>query len=67
MAATITDEMMSHFAVVTRWDELADALIERYNGIATRLVTYLGERSIEEDPSSAGRWGEIARAVTASR
>jgi probable F420-dependent oxidoreductase len=66
MATMITDEMLSHFAVVAPWDELADALIERYKGVATRLVTYLGERSIEEDPGSARRWGEIARAVSAA-
>lgn len=66
MAATITDEMLTHFAVVAKWEELADQLIQRYQGVATRLVTYLGERSIEQDPAAAGRWGEIARAVSAA-
>jgi probable F420-dependent oxidoreductase len=66
MAATITDEMLEHFAVVTRWDEMADALIGRYRGVAARLVMYLGEDSFEADPANAGRWAEIARAVTAA-
>jgi hypothetical protein len=63
MAATITDEMLEHFAVVCRWDELADRLLERYRGVATRLVMYTGEPSIRSDEKALGRWGEVARAV----
>lgn len=65
MAATITDEMLEQYAVVAPWDEMAGALLDRYKGLAARLVMYLGEDSIEENPANAGRWGEIARAVTA--
>ncbi|HWE55280.1 MAG TPA: TIGR03617 family F420-dependent LLM class oxidoreductase [Acidimicrobiales bacterium] len=66
LASTISDEMLEQFAVVARWDEMADALIDRYRGTATRLVMYLGEDSLAEDPANAGRWAEIARAVTAA-
>ena len=66
MAATITDEMLEHYAVVCRWDELADRLIDRYAGTASRLVMYLAEASIRSDPSAAGKWGEVARAVRAA-
>ena len=66
MAATITDEMLEHFAVVAPWDDLADALLDRYRGIASRLVMYLGEASIAADPTALGRWGEVARAVTSA-
>ena len=66
MAATITDEMLEHYAVVCRWDELADRLIERYQGTAARLVMYLAEESIRRDPASIGKWGEVARAVRAA-
>jgi probable F420-dependent oxidoreductase len=65
MAALITDEMLEHFAVIAPWDAMADALKERYGGLASRLVTYLGEDSIEADPKNVGRWGEIARALEA--
>ncbi len=65
MAATITDEMLEHFAVVARWEDMADALLDRYRGVAARLVMYMAEDSLEADPANAGRWGEIARAVTA--
>lgn len=66
MASLITDEMLEHFAVVARWNEMADALLDRYRGLAARLVMYLGEDSINADPANAGRWAEIARAVTAA-
>jgi probable F420-dependent oxidoreductase len=63
MRETITDEMLDSFAVVGRWDEVADLLRARYGGIATRLVTYLAEDSVAADPAAMGRWGEIARAL----
>lgn len=64
MAATITDDMLEHFAVIARWDEMADLLRARYDGIASRLVMYLAQESIQRDPAALGRWGEIARAVS---
>jgi probable F420-dependent oxidoreductase len=67
MTATITDEMVEHFAVVATWDDLADALIDRYEGTAARLVTYLTEESLRRSPSDLARWGEVARAVTSGR
>lgn len=66
MAALITDEMLDHYAVICPWDELADTLLARYQGVASRLVMYLAEQSIRSDPSALGRWGEVARAVTAA-
>jgi probable F420-dependent oxidoreductase len=66
MATVITDEMLEHFAVVATWDDLADALVTRYRGIASRLVMYLAEESIGRDEKALGRWGEVARAVVAS-
>lgn len=66
MAEVITDEMLDHFAVVCTWDELADRLIERYRGTASRIVMYLAEESIRLEPGNIGRWGEVARAVRAA-
>lgn len=63
MAAAITEEMVERYAVVARWDELADRLVERYRGTAARLVMYLAEESIRRRPDTLGRWGEVARAV----
>jgi probable F420-dependent oxidoreductase len=66
MAAVITDEIMDHFSVTARWDEMADTLLARYRGVAGRLVMYLAEDSIRADPRALDRWGEIARAVTSA-
>lgn len=66
MSATITDEILGHFAVVARWDNLAEALLERYGGIAKRLVMYLAGEAIEADPKVLQRWGEVARALAAA-
>jgi probable F420-dependent oxidoreductase len=65
MEATVTDEMLEHFAVVGPWDEMADRLIARYGGTAARLVMYLAEDSIRSNSKNTGRWGEIARSVRA--
>lgn len=66
MADTITDEMLEQYAVVATWDDMADALVSRYQGRAARLVMYLAAESLAKDPKSAGRWGEISRAVRAA-
>jgi probable F420-dependent oxidoreductase len=63
MRETVTDEMLAEFAVVARWDDVADVLRARYDGVAARLVTYLAVESAETDPRAMGRWGEIARAL----
>jgi hypothetical protein len=38
-------------------------MIERYKGIAARLVIYLASHWREVDPKVLERWGEVARAV----
>lgn len=66
MTATINDEILEHFAVIATWDDLADALIERYGGIASRVISYLTSEDIHRNPDYLPRWGEIARAVRAA-
>ena len=65
MAATVTDEMLDALALVARWDDMADALIGRYAGMAERVVLYLALDDIRSAPSALGQWGEIAGAVRA--
>jgi len=62
----VTDDMLEHFAVIAPWDELAGRLVERYRGIATRVVSYLAEASIEADPGNIARWGTIAQEIAAA-
>jgi len=63
MAAQITDEHIATFATESTWDGLADALIEKYEGIATRIVLYnaLGDHERFE------RYGVVARSIFALR
>ena len=60
MAAQVTDEHVAAFATESTWDGLADALAEKYAGIATRLVLYnpLGALGNHE---RFERYGEVAR------
>lgn len=66
MSALITDEMLGHYAVTATWDELAERLIDRYRGVAARLIMYFAQPQMEQSPESAGRWGEVARTVKAA-
>ncbi|MGV0742855.1 TIGR03617 family F420-dependent LLM class oxidoreductase [Mycolicibacterium sp. XJ870] len=61
MAAQITDEHIATFATESTWDNLADALVAKYDGIATRIVLY----NALADPERLERYGEIARQLAA--
>jgi alkanesulfonate monooxygenase SsuD/methylene tetrahydromethanopterin reductase-like flavin-dependent oxidoreductase (luciferase family) len=60
MAAPITDEHIATFATKSTWDGLADALIEKYEGLATRIVLYnaLG------DPERFEQYGDVTRRIS---
>jgi probable F420-dependent oxidoreductase len=66
MSDTITDEMLEYFAVVAKWDDMADKLLARYQGVASRVVTYLTAEDIRRNPDNLSRWGEIAKAIKAA-
>jgi len=63
----ITDEMFDMFALASPWDEMADRLLDRYQGTATRMVMYLGEAQMRTDPEQLSRWGDVAAAVRSGR
>lgn len=60
MASQITDDHIATFATESTWDGLADALIDKYEGIATRIVLYnaVGNHQRFE------RYGEVARRIS---
>jgi probable F420-dependent oxidoreductase len=66
MAAVIDDELLEEFCVSGPWDEVADALTQRYRGTATRLVSYFAGMAWTRDDRALGPWGELARTVQAS-
>ena len=59
MAAQITDEHLAVFAVESTWDGLADALRDRYRGLAERIVLYNAAR----DADRFERYGAVARSI----
>jgi probable F420-dependent oxidoreductase len=63
MAAVLDDELLGHFCVTGSWDDVADQLVDRYAGVADRLVLYAAVTSWHRDRSSFARWGEVARAI----
>ena len=58
----ITDDHLAVFAVESTWDGLASALVDRYQGIASRVVLYNAAR----DPERFERYGAVARSVCAT-
>jgi probable F420-dependent oxidoreductase len=60
MLALITDEHIATFATESTWDGLADVLIERYGGIATRIVLY----NALADSERFERYGEVAQRIS---
>ncbi len=66
LAATITDEMLDTFAIVGPWDEIADRIIDRYNGLAERVISYLTVDDLASNPDNVSKWRNVANAVTAA-
>jgi probable F420-dependent oxidoreductase len=60
MASTITDEMLEVYSLETTWDGLADALHDKYDGIADRVVMYDATGGWQFGAGTLDRW----RAVT---
>ena len=48
------------FVTETTWDGLADALSEKYGGVATRIVLY----NAVSDAERFERYGEVARRLS---
>jgi len=62
MAAEITDDHLAVFCTEARWDDLADALIDKYDGIVDRLVFY---NPAFDTPERFERYGAVARSISA--
>lgn len=63
MADVITDDILDHFIVSAPWDGLSDALIDRYGGVASRVVLYYGAAMHDMNPRDYARLGEVAQDV----
>ena len=65
MIALITDDILDHYIVTAGWDDLADALVERYRDLApnVRLMSYTAISQYQTDPDVLTRWGAVAHRV----
>jgi probable F420-dependent oxidoreductase len=63
MAELITDEVLAVFAVEASWSELPVALVDRYEGLADRLVLYVPGFAWGRPDGSFERFGAVAGAV----
>ena len=64
MSEVVTDEILAQFVIEGSFNELADKILARYEGLATRVVNYFGGLDWSKDPSALQRWAEVARGVT---
>jgi probable F420-dependent oxidoreductase len=66
MEHVVTDEMLDAYSVTCCWDDLASALLRRYEGLADRVFPYLTDTSWMDDPERRERWRAVARALAQS-
>jgi probable F420-dependent oxidoreductase len=64
LASAIDDDLLDAFAVTSSWDGLADALINRFRGLADRIFPYAVPQLA--DPEVAERWRAVAAAVSSA-
>jgi probable F420-dependent oxidoreductase len=64
MAETITDEMLAVYSIETTWDGLADALVDKYAGVADRVVMYDASSNWSYGAGTLDRWRDVAAAVS---
>jgi hypothetical protein len=59
MASTITDEMLDVYAVTATWDDLPRMLVDKYQGLAARLIFYFANEAWEKGPETMRRWQDM--------
>jgi probable F420-dependent oxidoreductase len=63
MAEIVDADIVANFAVESTWDGLADALVERYDGLADRVVLYLAGNAWGRERDAFERMAAAAAAV----
>ncbi len=64
MAAVIDDDLLRHFVVEGTWDELPERIVDRYAGVADRVVLYFGGIAARADDGSLERFARLAATVS---
>ena len=63
MAAEIDDDLLENFVTEGTWADIADTIVAKYGGLATRVVSYFTGSDVVRDPEAFERWGTLARQV----
>lgn len=66
MSAAVPDDVLAHFTVEGSWRELPERIVERYAGIAARVVLYHAATGRQDGEDVFDRFGAVARAVVAA-
>ena len=68
MGQLITDDVLDHYIVSAPWDDLAEALIARFSGLApnVRVMSYTAMSQMKADPGVLDRWSDVAAALAAA-
>jgi hypothetical protein len=67
MAGEITDEMLEVYAVEATWDGIADAVLDRYDGLVDRTFSYFAAATWTANPQLKERWSGVAARIRAGR
>jgi len=65
MIALIDDDLLNEFVLTGTFEDMAELVVDRYGGIADRVVFYFAAAAWAADPESLVRWGEVAAGVRA--
>jgi len=65
MTAVISDAMLDHFVLSATWDTAASAILDRYGGVADRVVLYFAAASWVESPQTLSRWSQVIAELAA--
>jgi probable F420-dependent oxidoreductase len=63
MEQVVTDEMLDTYSVTSSWDDLAPALLRRYDGLADRVFPYSRDAGWMDRPEQCERWRAVAQAL----
>ncbi len=63
MVAVIDDEILDAFLLTGSFDEMPQLLVDRYGGVADRVVLYFAGAAWSEGPDRFAQWGAIAQKV----
>ena len=66
MAAAIDDDLLENFITEGTWDDIADEIVAKYGGIATRVVSYFTGTDVVQNADTFERWGKLAAKVRAA-